>query len=346
MATEPTTDFSFDPAAAVAEEEHAAREIEGMGPWRLAMRRLRRNRIALAAAALFIVIAGISLAAPLYADHVAGRGPNKTGVTDKITIDGKQVDVVSPDSVPIGPGFRRQYLLGSDVLGRDVAVRLLYGGRNSLLVGLFAAVITTILAVTLGLAAGYFRGFTDRVISSFFDIVWSFPALLFAIALGTALALGGLNLGFTTLEGDSIWIPTVIIGIVYIPYLGRPVRGQVLSLREKEFVEAAVAQGMGARRIMFSEILPNVISTILVFSTLIVANNILLETALSFLGAGIQPPEPSWGNLIGEGVDRIVTAPHLALIPGIAIVLTVLSLNVFGDGLRDALDPRAKVRLR
>ena len=346
MATEPTTDFSFDPAAAVAEEEHAAREIEGMGPWRLAMRRLRRNRIALAAAALFIVIAGISLAAPLYADHVAGRGPNKTGVTDKITIDGKQVDVVSPDSVPIGPGFRKQYLLGADVLGRDVAVRLLYGGRNSLLVGLFAAVITTILAVTLGLAAGYFRGFTDRVISSFFDIVWSFPALLFAIALGTALALGGLNLGFTTLEGDSIWIPTVIIGIVYIPYLGRPVRGQVLSLREKEFVEAAVAQGMGARRIMFSEILPNVISTILVFSTLIVANNILLETALSFLGAGIQPPEPSWGNLIGEGVDRIVTAPHLALIPGIAIVLTVLSLNVFGDGLRDALDPRAKVRLR
>jgi peptide/nickel transport system permease protein len=120
----------------------------------------------------------------------------------------------------------------------------------------------------------------------------------------------------------------------------------VLSLREKEFIDAAVAQGMGAWRIMFSEILPNLASTILVFGTLIVANAILLETALSFLGAGIRPPDPSWGNLIADGVERLATAPHLALIPGIAITLTVLSLNVFGDGLRDALDPRAKIRLR
>ncbi|MGH2979557.1 MAG: ABC transporter permease, partial [Solirubrobacterales bacterium] len=127
---------------------------------------------------------------------------------------------------------------------------------------------------------------------------------------------------------------------------GRPIRGQVLSLREKEFVQAAEAQGMGAWRIIFGEILPNVTSTIIVFTTLIVANNIILEAGLSFLGAGIQPPAPSWGNLIADGVDRLVTAPHLAIVPGIAIVLTVLSLNVFGDGLRDALDPRAKLRLR
>jgi len=310
------------------------------------MRRLRRNRVALAAGAVFLLIVASSVSAPLYATYVAERSPSKTGVTDKIVVDGRALDVVSPDSVPLGPGLRRQYLLGADSLGRDVAVRLLYGGRNSLFVGLVASLLTAVLAVTLGLAAGYLGGFADRLISSLFDIVLAFPPLLFGIALGTALALGGIDLGFTRVEGDSLWIPILIIGIVYAPYLGRPVRGQVLSLREKEFVEAAVAQGMGPGRIMFGEILPNIASTLVVFGTLIVANAIILEAYLSFLGAGIQPPAPSWGNLSSDGVERIVTAPHLALIPGAAITLTVLALNLFGDGLRDALDPRAKVRLR
>jgi peptide/nickel transport system permease protein len=338
-------EFSFD--AAAAEEREAGRPIEGMGPWQLALRRLRRNRVALVALAVFVLIVLVCLAAPLYATHVAGRGPSQTALTDQIRVDGRTVDVVAPGGGPIGPTFGRDYFLGADQLGRDVMVRLLYGGRNSLLVGITSALITTALAVALGLIAGYFRGWPDRVISSVFDILWSFPALLFAIALGTALAIGGLDVfGLFTLDGGSIWIPIFIIGVVYVPYLGRPVRGQVLSLREKEFVEAAVAQGMGSGRIMFAEILPNITSTLLVFGTLIVANNILLETALSFLGAGIQPPAPSWGNLIGQGVDLITTAPHLSLVPGAAIVLTVLSLNLFGDGLRDALDPRAKVRLR
>jgi len=225
-------------------------------------------------------------------------------------------------------------------------VRLLYGGRNSLFVGFTSALITLIIATTLGVLAGYFRGKTDTAIRSLFDIMWSFPVLLFAIALGTALAVEGLAIGPFKVAGDSLWIPTLVIGVVLVPYLGRPVRGQVLSLREKEFVQASEAQGMGPVRIMFSEILPNLASTVIVFSTLIVANNIILEAGLSFLGAGIQPPAPSWGNLIADGVDRIATAPHLAIVPGIAIVLTVLSLNVFGDGLRDALDPRAKLRLR
>jgi peptide/nickel transport system permease protein len=286
------------------------------------------------------------MAAPLYADHVAGTGPTDEHVTKKIEQDGKQVDVVSPDGKPIGPTWGKQYFMGADNLGRDVMVRILYGGRNSLLVGLVAAVITIALSVLFGMLAGYFRGPIDRVISGAFDIMWSFPVLLFGIALGTALAVGGLNFAFIHLESGSIWIPTLIIGVVYVPYLGRPVRGQVLSLREKEFIEAAVAQGMSSMRIMFTEILPNLASTLLVFSTLIVANNILLETALSYLGAGILPPEPSWGNLVGDGADRIVTAPHLAMAPGIAIVLTVLALNIFGDGLRDALNPRAKVRLK
>jgi len=347
LATQPATesDFSLDPAAAVAAQEGGA-PVEGMGPWELAWRRLKRNRVAMASLAVFFVLVGCCLAAPLYAEHVAGRGPTSTNATGTIQVDGKKTFVVTPDGTPIGPGFRKEYFLGADSLGRDVMVRLLYGGRNSLFVGFMAALITAILAVATGLAAGYFGGWTDRIISNGNDILWSFPVLLFAIALGTALALGGLNIGPISVQGDSLWIPIIIIGVVYIPYFGRPIRGQVLSLREKEFVDAAVAQGMGSTRIMFSEILPNLMSTILVFGTLIIANNILLEAALSFLGAGIQPPEPSWGGLISDGVNQIYTSPHLSLVPGVAIVIAVLSLNVFGDGLRDALDPRAKVRLR
>jgi peptide/nickel transport system permease protein len=341
---DPTTDFSFDAAAEVAQEEGAEQKAAGLGPWQLAFRRLRRNKIALAFLGLFVVIVLLCIAAPLYSNWT-GHGPNQNNLTGKFERGGKQEYVVTPDGTPAGPGLSKEYLLGADKNGRDVAVRLLYGGRNSLFVGFMSALITVIFSVLLGVIAGYFRGRTDLVIRSVFDILWSFPVLLFAIALGTALAIGGLKLGPLHLEGDSLWIPTIVIGVVYIPYLGRPVRGQVLSLREKEFVQSAVAQGMGSARIMFGEILPNLASTILVFGTLIIANNIITEAALSFLGAGIQPPRPSWGNLIADGVDRLVTAPHLALIPGIAIVLTVLSLNVFGDGLRDALDPRAKVRV-
>jgi peptide/nickel transport system permease protein len=347
LATQPATetDFTLDPSALVAEQE-GGKQVAGLGPWQLAWRRLKRNKVAMVSVVVFFLVVACCAAAPLYADHIAGRGPTDTNATGTITIDGKKTFVVTPDGTPIGPGLHKQYLLGADPLGRDVMVRLLYGGRNSLFVGFMAAIITAVFAVSLGLAAGFFRGWSDRVITNLFDVLWSFPVLLFAIALGTALALGGLSLGPINIQGDSLWIPIVIIGIVYVPYLGRPIRGQVLSLREKEFVDAAVAQGMRGPRIMFGEILPNVMSTILVFGTLIIANNILTEAALSFLGAGIQPPEPSWGGLIADGVNQIYTAPHLSLVPGVAIVIAVLSLNIFGDGLRDALDPRAKVRLQ
>jgi peptide/nickel transport system permease protein len=224
-------------------------------------------------------------------------------------------------------------------------VRLLYGGRNSLVIGVTAALITTVLSIILGVIAGYFRGVADAIIRAVLDIMWSFPVIILAVALGVALALGGLHIGPIKIAGDSLAIPILIIGMVYVPYMARPVRGQVLSLREKEFVEAARAQGAGPIRIMFSEVLPNLLSTILVFFTLLIANAILLEAGLSFLGAGVQPPEPSWGTMINEGVDRVATAAHLAIVPGVMLVLTVLSLNVFGDGVRDALDPRAKVRL-
>jgi peptide/nickel transport system permease protein len=323
----------------------AAEEIRGRSPWYLAWLRMRRNRVGLAFGVLFLLIVLACLAAPLWADHVAHTGPNENHITDKLLIDGQETYVVSPDGTPVGPGLHGRYLLGADQNGRDVMVRLLYGGRTSIYIGVVAALVTTVLAVVVGLLCGYYRGWIDAVLSRVMDVVWAFPVLLLGIALGTALALGGLKIGAIVVAGDSLWIPILIIGCVYVPYMARPIRGEILALREKEFVEAAVAQGKGSLRIMFSELLPNVVSTIIVFFTLNIANNMLLESSLSFLGAGVRAPNASWGTMIADGYQTIYTAPHLTIVPGLLIVLTVLSLNVFGDGLRDALDPRAKIRL-
>jgi peptide/nickel transport system permease protein len=320
-------------------------QIQGRSPWYLAWLRLRRNKVALAAAVLFVLIVLFCLAAPLWAEHVAHTGPNENHLTDTVMIDGQETDVVSPDGTPIGPGLHGKFLLGADQNGRDVMVRLMYGGRTSIYVGLAAAAVTTILAVVAALLAGYYRGWIDAVLSRTMDIIWAFPVLLLGIALGTTLAIGGLKIGPIEIAGDSIWIPILIIGLVYVPYVARPIRGEILALREKEFIEAAVAQGKGPLRIMFSELMPNILSTVVVFFTLNIANNMLLESALSFLGAGVRPPNASWGSMISDGYQVIFTAPHLTVVPGMMIVLTVLSLNVFGDGLRDAMDPRAKIRL-
>ena len=319
--------------------------VEGRSPRDLAWLRLRRNRIALLFGAAFILIVLFCLAAPLWADHVAHTGPNQNHITDTVILDGRPTPVVSAEGTPIGPGWRGRYLLGADQNGRDVMVRLMYGGRTSIYIGVLAAVITTLLAVTVGVLAGYYRGWVDAVLSRILDVIWAFPVLLLGIALGTTLALGGLRIGGLQIAGDSLWIPIIIIGLVYVPYMARPIRGEVLALRQKEFVEAAVAQGKGPLRIMLSELLPNISSTVIVFLTLNIANNMLLESALSFLGAGVRAPNASWGTMIADGYQTIYSAPHLTIIPGLMIVLTVLSLNVFGDGLRDALDPRATIRL-
>ncbi len=320
-------------------------EVQGRSPWHLAWGRLRRNKVALAFGVLFLLLVLFSLAAPLWADHVAHTGPNQNHITDKILVDGQETYVVSPDGTPLGPGLRGRYLLGADQNGRDVMVRLMYGGRTSIYIGVMAAVITTVFAVVIGMLSGYYRGWIDSLLSRALDVVWAFPVLLLGIALGTTLALGGFKIGSLIVAGDSLWIPILIVGLVYVPYMARPVRGEILALREKEFVEAAVAQGKGPVQIMVSELLPNIVSTIIVFFTLNIANNMLLESALSFLGAGVRPPNASWGTMIADGYQNIYTAPHLTIVPGLMIVLTVLSLNVFGDGLRDALDPRAKIRL-
>jgi peptide/nickel transport system permease protein len=332
----------------VAEESIAARSPAGAGPWRLALRRLRRNRVALGFLGLFALIVVFVLAAPLWATQIAETGPNKTHTLQKIEVDGEERDVVNPEGKPIGPvwlGAGGKFFLGADSrLGRDEMVRLMYGGRTSLFIGIVSALLTTLLATLLGLLSGYYRGWTDTVISRALDVVWAFPVLLLAIALGLVLAVGGLRIGPLHLSGGSIWIPILIIGLVSTPYMARPLRGEVLALREKEFVEAAVAQGAGPTRIMFAELLPNLGSTIIVFFTLNIAANMLLESALSFLGVGVQAPNASWGTMIATGQNLITSAPLLTIIPGTMILLTVLSLNVFGDGLRDALDPKSKVR--
>ena len=295
--------------------------------------------------ALFLLLVALCVAAPVWASELAHTGPLENHLTDTVTVDGERRDVVSLDGVPIGPTWQGRFFLGADTNGRDIAVRLLYGGRNSLWIGTAAALITTFLAVAAGLVAGYLRGFTDSVISRSLDVIWAYPVVLLAVALGTALSLNGLDIGPIEISGESTVIPILIIAVVSVPYMARPIRGQVLALREKEFVEAARAQGLGPVRIMLTEILPNLSSTIVVFFPLMVANAILLEAALGFLGVGVPAPEPTWGNMIGDGVERILTGPHLAIVPGLMLVITVLALNVFGDGVRDAFDPRAQVRL-
>jgi peptide/nickel transport system permease protein len=344
VAAEPGTELSLGFPKELTEEEREA-GLVGASPWQLARRRLRRDKIALGGAIVFVLLVLSCIAAPLWAKHVAHTTPDENHLSDTIQKDGETVNVVDFDGTPIGPTWQGEFFLGADSNGRDSMVRLLYGGRNSLLIGFAAALGTTLVGIVAGLVAGYFRGWPDGVISRVLDVIWAFPVILLGIALGTALALGGLEIGPVSVAGNSLAIPIFVIALVYIPYIARPLRGQVLSLREKEFVESARAQGFGHLRILFSEVLPNVASTIIVFFPLLVANAILLEASLSFLGAGVQPPEASWGTMINEGVGRIVSAPYLAIVPGAMLAMTVLSLNIFGDGVRDALDPRAKVRI-
>lgn len=319
------------------------------GPWALALRRFLRNRLAVAFLGVFVLIVLFVLAAPLWADHVAETGPNQTHTLEKLTVDGEQREVVNVEGRPIGPqwfGAGGKFFLGADGrLGRDEMVRLMYGGRTSLLVGVGSALITTTIAIVLALLAGYFRGWVDTVIARALDVIWSLPVFLVAIALGVTLAVGGLQLGPIEISGGSLWIPILVISFFTVPYIARPIRGEVLALSEKEFVEAAVAQGAGPLRVMFGELLPNLASTIIVFFTLTIANNMLFEAGLSFLGAGVRPPNSSWGTMITDGVELLKTQPLLAIIPGTMIMLTVLALNIVGDGLRDALDPKSKLRL-
>ena len=346
-------EVALEPQAGVP--DHGPDPIAGRSPWALAFRRLRRNRIAFAALVLFILIVLSSFAAPLYANHIAHTNPFENNVNGTTIVNGKEVPlmeqgggVLKLGETPIGPTWDiHHYFLGADAQGRDVMARLLYGGRSSLAIGIGSALIACLIATVLALIAGFYSGLTDSLLSRVMDIVWAFPVILFAICVGTVLltAPNGLELGPIHIVATSLWLPTLIIGFIYVPYVYRPVRGSVLSVVEKEFVEAAVATGASNRRLIFSEILPNVITVVIVLMPLMIATTILTEAALSFLGVGVQPPGASWGTIISDGQNLLYTRPWVAIAPGIMIVLTVLALNVLGDGIRDALDPRAKLRI-
>jgi peptide/nickel transport system permease protein len=334
------TEFSADEFAVLSEA--AGGEIPpGIGPYKLAWKRLRRNRVALFFGAVFLLVVVLCLLAPVYSHDIAHISPAEGLPDSQIKVGNHLEYVLSTTGVPIGPTWQSKFLLGADLSGRDLAVRLLYGGRNSLEIGFVATIITMILGLLLGVMAGYMRGVIDTVIRFILDVLWAFPAVLLGVALGVSLAVGGLG----PLKGNSLMVPAVVIGFVYIPYVAKPVRGQVLGLREREFVDAARQQGLSHTRIMFSEILPNLSSTIIVFLPLILANAILLEAGLSYLGAGVQPPNPSWGTMISDGTQSFPATIGPIMVPGLMLVICVTSINVFGDGVRDALDPRAKVRI-
>jgi peptide/nickel transport system permease protein len=316
------------------------------------MHRLARDRAAMAALVLFLIILIMCLLAPAYASW-AGVDPFRSTLDATITINGQQITVMEQSTEglglgynPIGPTWQLgNYFLGADNQGRDVMARLLYGGLNSFLIAGAATTLTLSIATVLGLAAGFFGGIIDTILSRILDVLWAFPVYLLAISLSIVLIAHGIQIGPITIESGSLWLPIFIIGIVYIPYVARPVRGQVLSLRESEFVLAAIGLGVPSHRILLRDILPNVSTTLIVFVPLMMALNMLTESALSFLSIGVQPPDASWGTIIQDGQGLLYSRPMVALAPGIAIVLSVLALNVLGDGLRDALDPRSKIKL-
>ncbi len=327
--------------------------VVGRSPWALAGRRLRRNRIALVALGGFIVIVVLCLGAGFYANHIAHTDPFVSTIDGTTIINGKPSPVMVQSTgglglgvTPIGPTWDiHHYFLGADNQGRDVMARLLYGGRNSLLIGIGSALICCVLATILALIAGFYGG-VDR----------QHPLA----SLRPDLGLPRLPRRHLDLDGrarraastsarsrsrpGSLWLPTLIISLVYVPYVARPIRGEVLSVREKEFVEAGIGLGANNRRLIFSDVLPNVITTVIVFFPLMIATCMLTEAALSFLSIGVQPPNASWGTIINDGQGLLYTRPWVAIAPGLAIVATVLCLNVLGDGIRDALDPRARLR--
>jgi peptide/nickel transport system permease protein len=304
--------------------------IEGRSPWQLFWARFRRDHVAMAAGIFIILLVLAAVFAPVFANHVAHHAPNElhTDLTDEFSIP-----IVGPSMAFWG---------GVDSLGRDVFVRTLYGAKTSLEVALLATFVAVVIGVALGLVAGFFGGKLDTVISRAVDITLSLPVLLLAIGISAACS--------TTITGclggliqPGVGLVTFIIALFGWPYMARIVRGQTLSYREREFVEAARATGYGNTHIMFREILPNLVAPIIVYTTLLIPTNIIFEASLSFLGVGIPPGTPSWGRMISDATDGQLyrLAWWMLFFPGMCLVFTTLAFNLVGDGMRDALDPRA-----
>jgi peptide/nickel transport system permease protein len=304
-------------------------EVLGRSPWELFWRRFRKDRVAIAGSVFILVLMVLAIIAPLIARYVVHHGPNY--------LDTKLTDALGLPSV--GPS--KAYWLGVDNVGRDVFVRTLYGARTSLTVAFLATGLAVVIGTVLGTLAGFVGGWVDTFVSRLMDIVLSLPILLLAVGIAAVCSIKATGcLGGLIQPGISL--VTAIIALFTWPYIGRIVRGQVLSLREKEFVEAARAQGFTTTGIMFREILPNLAAPIIVYTTLIIPSNIIFEASLSFLGVGIPQTTPSWGRMISDASNaQLYTAAWwMLLAPGVALLLTTLSFNLVGDGLRDALDPR------
>ena len=293
------------------------------------------------AALVLLLVALACLLAPFYAGRVAGADPFRSNINGGV--GGEEVLAENPDGLgvtPIGPGWRGAYLLGADAQGRDVAARLLYGGRNSLLIAGCATALCLALALVAGVLAGFLGGRVDTVLAGLLDLLWAFPVYLLAISLSIVLINQGLQLGPLLVSADSLALPILILGVVYVPYVARPIRAQVLALRDDEFVQAAVSLGGAPRHILRRHVLPHVWPTVIGFAPVVAAMALLTEAALSVLGIGVQAPAASWGTLIADGQALIYSRPVVAIAPGLAIVVTVLALNVLGEALRGALDPR------
>jgi peptide/nickel transport system permease protein len=303
-------------------DERAA-GIAARSPFELFWRRLKTDKVALAAAGFIVFLVLCAVFAPLIVKLVGTTGPNV-----------QNPQALDSFGTPTGP--TSDHIFGVDPLGRDVFARVLYGARVSLEVAIVATAISVAIGVTLGMIAAFYRGWVDTAVSRLIDVLLAFPILLLGIGIASACTLG--CLGGRIKPGLSLVI--FVIAFVNWTYIARIIRGQVLSLREKEFIDAARSVGASNRRIIFKELLPNLVAPIIVYSTLVIPQNILFEAALSFLGVGIQPPNASWGEMLANATSIFDTAWWYMTFPGVALLLTVLAFNLLGDGLHDALNPR------
>jgi peptide/nickel transport system permease protein len=319
------SDLLVEPGASLQSVDLVAGEITARSPLQLFWRRFRSDRVAMVSAIFIVLLILIAIFAPLIVKLFGLPAPSvqNPNLTDAF-------------GTPIGPTGAHPF--GVDPLGEDVMSRVIYGTRVSLEVGILGTALTTVVGVTSGLIAGFYRGWIDTALSRIADVVLSFPILLLGLGIGAACAVNGC-LGGALQPGVQVII--LIILISGWTYIFRITRGQVLSLREKEFVEAARSLGASNMRIMFREILPNLVAPIIVYGSLLIPVNILFEAALSFLGVGVKPPTASWGQMIADATSNFQTVWWYMLFPGIALLLTVLAFNLVGDGLQDALNPKA-----
>ncbi len=306
---------------------HLESSVEGKSPRRLFWDRFKQDRTAIGSLVYIVALVVLALLAGVISRNLVGHGPNELF----------QSEMQDEFGLPKGP--TGDFWFGADQAGRDVFVRIMYGARTSLKVALIATLFSMVVGVIVGIISGYFRGITDTLVSRTIDVFLAMPVLLFQI--GIVAACGSSREGcFNGLvePGESLVI--MVIAIFSWPYIARIIRGNVLSLREKEFVEAARSLGASNRRIMFREVLPNLWAPILIYTTLLIPSNILIEAALSFLGLGVPQSTPSWGQMLADASAIFEEAWWLMIFPGVFLVSTVLAFNLLGDGLRDALDPR------